>query len=868
MRQFRIPTTLDRSGELNRTGNSTDPRYRNEKPIYSYSEKTKNDFAAIEAKAEYWYNFLKAHDSKDKDNYLINFDLANGLGDKYMSHMRTPITQVLKEEGVKAPFEEVMFVDYLSPIIKSMSGAQRRKPLKYHVTDEGPFGYTQYQQQKANMLRTAFQEQVIEPAKQQLLMNIQQQQPELFSEEAASNQKIQQQLNQKIEEGLKEEFHERIFESLDKNYKNEAALSSTVLLKNFEKHLKFKFKFDEGYKLIFPSGREVYLVENDYTLDIKLCDPVNFYVYKPKNTIFFQDATACMYEEEVDIYKMIAEFSNVLGSNKIKDFENDIFETLNGLSMTDPTATSVGSFTYDDIDPNTKDNPNMKFGRMDLHRHDLRTPQGQQAYQNDLASNRYTRYHNVKFNKIRLQYRENRVAKLVRRNPDPLTTEWDLVDDVYTKQEGIDYEVRKEIIEEIWDIDMFGYMGKFFFLRKRLLPNQYSSSTDYKHPKFSFKGADFNTFFGNTKNVAPIEHAKPWIFKACLHSHFIDEKVATDIGNVMVGSSHFKPKKYTDAEWKTKMKLDKFLDIDATKEGSQGMDLQYLFRSVPMGSTADSASRINYQQYLEGKILASIGFNAERLAQISPYMPAANVQNSINMANLQIADIEVYHNMIIEQVLNDFLDAAIVYLKHNPFQKMVMLPDLSQVALNMDWENIKKAQLKVNVEIDPALDEKTQQLQQYLMGLANAGFLEFDEIIEITFNPEYQYLKEYARIARKRKEMKEQQEREFQQQMQQAQSEAADKAADKQFQQNMALQAEITKRDLAKEEIRSTLMQKGYDVDQDNQNDLLEVKQLEMDTKERMHKIDTQITDWYNKAMIKLGQDKLKVDNKKVTKSK
>jgi len=860
MNQFRIPATMDQSGQYDRHTHQTDPTYRNEKPVFRASEKVKNDYAYAKAKFEYWYTFLIGFDKKDKDKYQINYELAAGLGNKYMTSLKQPISEVLRNEGTVLPFEEVIYVDYLSPIIKAMSGAQRRKSLKYHVTDEGPFGYNQYMETKNDQLKQALNQQAIEPARQLLMAELQQQHPELFEGEAAKDPKRIQEIQQQIESGVHEQVYSGIFEYMDKEYRNDTALSSQLLLKALERDTNLKFKTDEGYKLIFPTGREVFRVVSDYVLDVKLCDPAGFYVYAPKNNIFFQDATSCMYEEECDIYQVIAEFSRELGPKKIQEFEDEIWQLLDGITNTSISDQVIGFVEYDEVNPDFKDNMNVRTGRFGGERVNTMTPEGQQKAINN--SVRYSQFVNTRFKKVHLCWRENRLTKVFRTSPDPNTTEWHLVDEHFAYDETIHYEVKQEVIEELWEVDAFGFQGKWFFLRNRPIPNQYGSSTDYKKPKFQYKGADFNNFLGNTVNVAPLDNAKSWVFKACLHSYYIDEAVATDIGPIIVGNSAMKPKRYTDKDWKQNMKINKFLDVDTSKEGSNGLDMQYLFQVRNLSRTADHQAKLNYQQYLEGKILQSIGFSPERLAQISPYMPAANVNNAINLSNLQNADVDIYHAQIVEQVLNDLLDAAIVFLSKNSYKQMVMLPDLSQVALEMDWEKVKRSTLRVHAVIDPDLDARLQQLQQYVLQFAGGGFLDFTEIIEVIWNPEYQFLKELARRAEKRKAEKEQQAQEFERQMQAAKDQAMKEQLAIQHAQNMEIQKEVTSREIRKEDIRSTLMQKGYDVDQDNQNDLLEVQQLKTAAEERMHQTDVNLEKWYREVEHKLKNKELDIKAK------
>ncbi|MFZ1322676.1 MAG: hypothetical protein WAT71_14050, partial [Ignavibacteria bacterium] len=164
--------------------------------------------------------------------------------------------------------------------------------------------------------------------------------------------------------------------------------------------------------------------------------------------------------------------------------------------------------------------------------------------------------------------------------------------------------------------------------------------------------------------------------------------------------------------------------------------------------------------------------------------------------------------------------------------------------------------------IDPDLDARLQQLQQYVLQFAGGGFLDFTEIIEVIWNPEYQFLKELARRAEKRKAEKEQQAQEFERQMQAAKDQAMKEQLAIQHAQNMEIQKEVTSREIRKEDIRSTLMQKGYDVDQDNQNDLLEVQQLKTAAEERMHQTDVNLEKWYREVEHKLKNKELDIKAK------
>lgn len=861
---FKIPPRFDRSGEYDYY--LTDPKFRNERPVYSYRTKKAQDFAYAKAKFEYWYQFLLLHDSKDKANYDINCDLANGIGDKYMEHLRVPISSVLKEEGIEMPFEDVKYVDFISPVVKSKVNARRRLPLTFHVLDNSPYAYNQYMETKNKMLQDVLSQNVIQPIQQQLQLELQQSRPDLFepTKNPEENEKKQKELTEIIQQGLQEKLYDRIFEYMEKEYRGEEALSFHLLLKDLCQELNLKFKFDEGYKIAFATAREVYRVINDYILDVKLIDPSRFYWYGLPNTIMFEDGIACMSIEPTDIYSLLAEFSRELGPNKVKEIENELFDLLNNAASPIVDSKVFGTIDYDEVDPKNT-NHNIRYGTFGK-RIDTRTPEGQQLHNNMMASNRFTPYSATRFDRVHLCYKENQEVKFIRKTPDPETTEWLMVDEHYTPDPTTDYEVRKDVIEEVWEVEAFGYQNRWWFLRHRPLKNQYNSAQDYKKVKLPYKGADFGSFNGNTKNISPIDNAKVYAFKASLHSYIIDFDVATDMGKVLVGSSEFKPKKYTNKEWRTKMKIDKFIDIDVTKEGQLQADLQYLFNAKDLSNSSDIAAKQNYLEYLRQQIMVLLGGSAESIAQISPYMPAQNVQNSLNASALQSAEIDVYHNLIIEQVLNALGDSALVYLSKNPYKKMVMLSDFSQAALNVDWDHVKKGVYKIKAVIDLQLDARLQLLQQQVLSFVQGGFLEFEEVVEIIWNPEYQVLKELARKATRRKKIQEEQVRRDEMEKLKISQEHAEKLQKQQEAANMAIQKEITARDIQKEEIRSTLMQKGYDVDRDNQNDLVEKAQEDNAAKERMQKKDLIFQTWFEKANQKLKERELDIKEMAVKK--
>lgn len=197
---------------------------------------------------------------------------------------------------------------------------------------------------------------------------------------------------------------------------------------------------------------------------------------------------------------------------------------------------------------------------------------------------------------------------------------------------------------------------------------------------------------------------------------------------------------------------------------------------------------------------------------------------------------------------------------------MVMLSDFSQAALNVDWDHVKKGVYKIKAVIDLQLDARLQLLQQQVLSFVQGGFLEFEEVVEIIWNPEYQVLKELARKATRRKKIQEEQVRRDEMEKLKISQEHAEKLQKQQEAANMAIQKEITARDIQKEEIRSTLMQKGYDVDRDNQNDLVEKAQEDNAAKERMQKKDLIFQTWFEKANQKLKERELDIKEMAVKK--
>lgn len=801
----------------------------------SKAAKKAYNYKYYETIGEHFYRQLIIPKQRIKDD-LVNINLANGNGEEYMKMVMGPKLSdiVQKTVGIELPYNEVLYHDFLTPIIKQMTGAMRNQRLVPYAEDLSENAYNQFTLERTKLIQQKLQTDIIDPLRMQALEELQREQPDLFkapqmpqdgTPDPQAQQQAQQQ-QQQIEEltqtKVQSKTYAEIFDYLAHDFTLQQTNEAQLFLKILMDELKIKFYTDEGYKLMLPLGREVhYLASDERKVTYKLCNPMNFNCILPKGKLFYTEAIACMYTDLVPISEVLVEYGDELD-------EEDLLSLAFG---NEPSWQAIADTTLIGI---MSDDPNWQ------ERYDITTQQGQHAlytevdrragrgaFRQGLAGTT----HMVEVSHIVWQ-----TTQLMKRIEKPNASggkDIFFVDELHAEDElaGEKYTMIK--VPQWCECTRLSIRNNQRYVRKRPIPNQYNGHDPF-HVEGPYIGADYGTFLGSVEPRSPVSNAKTWILKLNVLLALMHKREANNIGTVLALLSQMKPEAYLDHEWFQLLKEKNILLLDADMEQLQAV--QYMPKTLNLSNTADQAAQLNMFAFYKEHMIWNMAHNPNSLGYASPYISVKNNESNIQVANLQAADMLVYHDLIVEKVLNALYKHGKLHYSKNPYKRMVHMDDLSQMDLSMDWalQGESLMQIKIKTLLDQ--DKKIADLKALIIEMVKVrpNLLDETDLITLVFSENYAQLKTLMRKAKKNRLQQEEQQRQYEQELAKQQQEAAKELEDIRAKAMLEREKLISQTKIQAEQERSTLLQKGYDVDGDKVHDMQRIAEIETKSEEKI----------------------------------
>lgn len=801
----------------------------------SYREKVRVANKYAETMFDFYFDRLRTP-ARILKKWEINIGIANGIGEKLMQEsIGHDLSPKLKEQGFEIAYEKVLYHDFVSTIIKQMSGNRRNQQLKPYAVDNSEMAHNQFKQERENAIREKLNIDLLEPLREQALQELQKEKPELFKspnkpgepiqpQDQAQAQQMQQQqaeqIQQEVQSKVQSRTYDEIFDFLDNTYTLTQVRQADLFLKILIDDLKIKFYTDEAYKMMLPIGREVHYVSSDEKkVTYKMCDPQRFDVLLPKGKIFFSEAIACKYQEEISVHEAMIEFADELSK-----------DDLLSIAMVDGSKESETQKHMDStlIGILSTENPDSP------HRIDLRTQQGQESYYEMIGRDMGVLRMSLgtlstMLTKTHICWMTTRLQKKITREGEDGEEEIEYADESYTFNPLTDKKWEYVKTPEWWECTRLDGASKKIYLRKRPIPNQYDSRDPFVS-ECPYIGADYGTYLGNSENISSIDNAKPWILKINVHLAIMHEKEAKNFGMVLALVMKMKPAEYTDAEWFQLLKTQNVLALDPDQEDM--VNLQNTPKALNLSNLIDHQHDIGYLDWLKLNLVLGMSHNPNSLGQASPYTSVKNNESNIAMSNLQSADIDVYHDMIVEKICNAIYKHGRIHYSKNKYKRLVQLDDMSRVDLEMDWELQDKANINIRIKTQLDNEKKLDAVRQFLIELARTpGVVTETDMVTVIFSTSYSELKLMARKAEKRRKQIQQDQQAFEERMKKLEQDNLLEMQKSKDQAAITRENIITARDIMVAEEKSKLLQKGYDVDGDKVHDLIKVAETEGQTK-------------------------------------
>lgn len=284
------------------------------------------------------------------------------------------------------------------------------------------------------------------------------------------------------------------------------------------------------------------------------------------------------------------------------------------------------------------------------------------------------------------------------------------------------------LVPEVWEADMLGGITNTVFVNKQPLPYQYRSLSRPWKVELPYYGMEISTLMGNSKNVAPIDLGKPWQGKFNVEMARLEEMEKTDLGKVLLMSTAAIPDNWDLGKFFNVMKYGKTAVVNLQKEGMNPLDAQQI-RSLDLSNMKDITSRLQYLEWISGKVATAMSYNGSRLGDISPYTTVSNNQQNIAQSSNQTEDIFQIHNKVVERVLNAVVHAARVAYKYNNKKASFLLSDMSTAELDLDWELLWRSEIGINLTNSFKDYNKLKEVEQQMQPMIQNGLLSFREMI-------------------------------------------------------------------------------------------------------------------------------------------
>lgn len=823
--------------------------YEKEIPlITSYKNKIKRGFERqkeIMDIYDKWNGFYRDTDELEKID--VNYGLMNARLDVKLYD--EPIcVEIEKGKPITIDDTPITHFPIMHQVTNTMIGEVIARPFKPSAKDIGTTAQTLRTKKFNELLKEVIQSQILNPIKDQITQSY-------ISEIQANNMNLNEeqlaQIQNDINNRVKDQTPESVIDFMVNDFRTPVQKQAQQLLNTLVAKLDIKTIQVEGFKHALPTGREVYYVGDRHNEPVfELCNPKYVTWGGSQNTEWIQDADWCKYEQWLTPIAAIQKHAEHLSKKSQKELET-LIEPIGGFKG------GIGDPLYDDVQRNLMLDLSEENSRLGQKYKDLnyKTREGQKSmlslyadiiskYGNTYGSN----YSNYGIREAHICWRDKRIMKFVTKLENgKKNTYW--FDEHYEEQ-AEDISILKIYIDEIWEGTILGTGSESIYLNIRPIPNQYPSKYNPFGTKLPYIGRNYYTFMNNTKNIAPIDPAKPWQRDYDVVMSQIKFLMKTDMGNQFLMYLELKPEGWSYKQWLTTAKNTKFLMTNLKKHGSP-VDPS-LLRNLNLSNVQEIASKIELLNYYRSNLIQSLSFNDSRMGSIGQYSTNQNIQQSQSASYNQTEGLFETHRLIVEKALNAFMNRA-RYIYRDNIKRFLALDDVARTELEMNPDIWYEEQL---VEFTTSSDElrKVEMLKANLLPFIQ-NQMSFDGTLSLVLSDTTSDVIDIMKKESKRAEDQRTQNIQIEQERfnQQLAAQQQEKEADRQS----TIQLELAK--LESQERRTVIDLDKFriqnDVDRNNTSDLIQKAIIETESKERIES-------------AKLNQDKIKHDNEMTMRAK
>ena len=337
----------------------------------------------------------------------------------------------------------------------------------------------------------------------------------------------------------------------------------------------------------------------------------------------------------------------------------------------------------------------------------------------------------------------------------------------------------------------------------------------------------------------------------------MEEHQATDIGRVFLGTTSMLPKGWTWAQWYKSLFLAKTAIVSNHREGTNSLDTS-VFRSIDLSRTSDIQSDIAQLEYFENKVITSMYYSPQKIGNISQYATNSNTQASLVGVDRQMYRFHNRNREIKERVLNTFMHLCIYGYKDNDEVKKTVFDDFLKAHYELNFNSLEHSNFSLSVVDDFRESEKLEQMRQLALTFLQNGMTP-GQLSAIMNTESMAQLQQYLEDMDRKVVQDQQSEFQRQESLLERQRQSAESQLQLQ-QQFMAAENERSNQvKIRLAEINSLQLENAQDVNRDKINDSLERAALEIESREKIKKMELE-----HDSMIK--NKKFDLENTKINK--
>lgn len=755
----------------------------------------------------------------------MNYDLYNSRG-QATDYNDLSTLMSLQQEGVGGT-NQTRTYDIISSIASSMVGDQEKRPFVPICVDISENGLNEIKRKRQELVQQRLQSKIIQPIIDQVTQQIQEEmaaQAEVDPEtgEPMIGQEQQQQAQEQIGQQVEAMTPEEIHRYMSKDFKGASSIQGQKIMEYYLRELKLKYKFTQAFKNLIITGLPIMYggIRNGKVV-AEVVKPTKFRWGGSENIDFIEDGDWWVYEENISFPEVYKRYGSIL-TKKDQEKLDEFYDTFYA-------NTSVESYAESKLVSEVALDPNH-YG---LENADLLTKKGQSKMRNAYEKVFYGSdgtapvvHHHIVFKSLTLfKY----ITRLVEGEDGETSEELIWFDGEYEFNPlNGDIEEKEVWLPQLYEVVKlhYGSSSNAVYLLKRPIPDQHRSLDNPFDIKGPYYGLAWNSFHGESKFLAPLDKAKPYIYDYNVIRSKINHLIKSDRGKLLMTSFASKPKDWTWGKWMGFFKEGLAL-IDTTNMSPHEAQL---FKEINLsGGASELAGYLEYLERIKNDAAQAMSYNPSRLGQISPYMTVTNNQQNIMQSLSQTEDLYTTFNKIQENFLTHLMRLSKTEFRENPAALTYLLDDMSIAELETDESTLTESKFGVYVSNSGDDQENLNMTKTVLATMVQAQVINYPEYMKSLWTKSAAEAINIAEEAEKRRQSDMQSQRDHEQQMQQQAMEAQDKREQMIHQRAVELKQMDIDAGYEKALIDAMTFANQKDIDQDNINDDLELKEREIE---------------------------------------